>query len=109
PCGLLSLLALVAAMASRADAAPVELAVPAGDLASLVRQLGDEEFVIRETAAEKLTKIGLAARAALEEGSKDSDREIRYRCERILAQVRQLDFAHRIEAFSNDRDSDNDH
>jgi HEAT repeat protein len=108
-CGLPSLVALMALLVSPAGAAPAALAVPAGELASLVKQLGDEEFVVRETAAEKLTKIGLAAREALEEGSKDSDREIRYRCERILAQVRQLDFAQRIEAFSHDRDSDNDH
>lgn len=77
--------------------------------ALLVRQLGDEEFAVRETAAEKLTKLGLAARPELEEGAKDSDREVRYRCERILAQVRQFDLALRIEAFSNDRDSENDH
>lgn len=75
----------------------------------LVKQLGDEEFTVRETAAEKLTRLGLAARPELEEGTKDADREIRYRCERILAQVRQFDFALRIEAFSNDRNSENDH
>src|SRR5687767_14847351 len=72
PCGLTSLVALMALVVSGVRAAPVELAVPAGELASLVKQLGDEEFVVRETAAEKLTKIGLSAREALEEGSKDS-------------------------------------
>lgn len=120
-CGLFVPLALIGlASPAQTAAAPADpsasKATAVADAASigrevalLVKQLGDEEYVVRETAAEKLTKIGLPARAALEVGSKDADREIRYRCERILALVRQTDFAQRLEAFSTDRDSDNDH
>lgn len=65
----------------------------------LVEQLGDEQFAIREQATDQLLRIGLPAQAALSEGSRHVDREVRYRCERILLQIRQLDFDQRLEQF----------
>jgi hypothetical protein len=70
---------------------------------ALVRQLGDEQFSAREAATEKLIKIGLPATSALEEGRKDADREIRYRSERVLSIVREMDFQQRLDAFARGR------
>lgn len=109
---VLGLLVAIGALCQIGRAAPNEPpAKPSLDSATmlLVKQLGDEAYAVREAAAEKLTRLGLAARGELEAGIKDTDREIRYRCERILDEVRQFDFAQRLEAFSNDRNSDNDH
>ncbi len=75
---------------------------------ALVRQLGDEQFSVRESATEKLIKIGLSATKALEEGTKDADREIRYRSERVLSIVRELDFQQRLDAFARSEVAEQD-
>lgn len=71
---------------------------------ALVAQLGDDEFAVRERATDELVKLGLAALPALEEGRKLADREIRYRCRRIDALVRENDFQRRLEAFARNQD-----
>lgn len=70
---------------------------------ALVQELGDEQFSIRERATSRLIEMGLPAREALEEGRQHADREIRYRCERILAIVDELDFQRRLAAFAAGR------
>ncbi len=79
------------------------------DIARLIRQLGDERFSLREAATEKLIEIGLPVLGAVEQATESPDREIRYRSERILAIVRQLDFQRRLEAFAANRDSGEDY
>jgi hypothetical protein len=74
----------------------------------LVRQLGDEQFSVRERATTSLIRMGLLARDALEEGRNHADREIRYRCERILSIVGELDFEHRLDAFAAHRSDGDD-
>ncbi len=74
----------------------------------LVQQLGDEHFSIRERATSQLIELGLPARQALEEGRQHADREIRYRCERILATVSELDFQRRLAAFAAGRSDGED-
>jgi len=69
----------------------------------LVQDLGDEQFSIRERATTQLIEMGLPAREALQEGRQHADREIRYRCERILAIVEELDFQRRLAAFAAGR------
>jgi hypothetical protein len=73
-------------------------------IAELVKQLGSDEFTIRESATEALTQIGLPAFAALEAAGKNPDREIRYRSQRILGLIRQLDMQRRLEAFLAGKD-----
>jgi len=70
---------------------------------ALVQDLGDEQFSLRERATSQLIEMGLPAREALEEGRQHADREIRYRCERILAIVEELDFQRRLAAFAAGR------
>ena len=71
----------------------------------LVEQLGHGEFTQREAATQRLLEIGLPAAAALERGQDHADREIRYRCARVLTRVRQRQRRHRLAAFVAYRDS----
>ncbi len=84
---------------------PAEESEPAllAESVSLVLQLGDEEFANRERATTRLIEIGLPALSALEQGCDYPDREIRFRCERILVIVRELDFQRRLTAFATGR------
>jgi hypothetical protein len=90
-------------MASAADAPPKT------DAEQLVEQLGDVEFGVRERATNQLVALGLPALDALRAGAEHPDREIRYRSQRILAIVQDLDFESRLEAFIADRDSERDY
>jgi hypothetical protein len=71
---------------------------------ALVAQLGDEEFAVRENATDELVSLGLSALPALDEGRTHIDREIRYRCRRIDAVVRENDFQRRLEAFARNKE-----
>ena len=73
-------------------------------IAALILQLGNDEFTVRESASEELTQIGLPAFDALEAAAKNPDREIRYRSQRILGVVRQVDMQRRLEAFLAGKD-----
>jgi hypothetical protein len=73
------------------------------EAASLVEQLGGEEFSVRERATTRLIEMGLAAKQAVEAGRTHPDREIRYRCERIFQIVGELDFQRRLTAFTSGR------
>ncbi len=78
-----------------------EMAVQA---ARLVALLGDESFAARERATSQLIEIGWPARTALLAGKQHLDREIRYRCRRILALIDEIDFDRRLAAFAAGRD-----
>jgi hypothetical protein len=75
-------------------------------IAALITQLGNDEFTLREKAAEELTGIGVPAFAALEAAGKHPDREIRFRSQRILGRIRQLDMQRRLEAFLAGKDEE---
>lgn len=92
--------AAVAAETAQSDEDSRALAI------ELVKQLGDQQFAQRERATEQLVNLSLPAIPALEEGRKHPDREIRYRSERILAIVREVDFQRRLAAFATNHDSD---
>ncbi len=85
-------------------AAPPPVTDPAELALRLVELLGDESFATREQATSRLIEIGWPARAALLAGKRHPDREIRYRCRRILARIDQLDFDRRLAAFATGHD-----
>lgn len=65
----------------------------------LVKQLGDDQFVRRELAMARLIEIGTPAIAAVEEGVRSLDREVRYRSQRILSILRRAERTRQIAAF----------
>lgn len=69
------------------------------EVARLVRELGDDDFQTREKASEELTRIGFNAEGALKDAAKNTDREIRYRAQRILTSIEKLEFEKRLERF----------
>lgn len=74
-----------------------------------VMKLGHQQYSIREHASEKLLRAGAIALPALERGSRHADREIRFRCERILSVVRENELTTRLDAFLNDHDPQRDY
>lgn len=71
----------------------------------LVERLGDEQFAVREQATHDLLRMGVPAHSSLEAGTRHLDREVRYRCQRILILVRQVDLENRLQAFLKDAGS----
>jgi hypothetical protein len=78
------------------------------DVKGLIAQLGNAKFAIRKSAGEKLARIGLPAYQALEEATRDGDREIRYRAEKVLSVIRQNDLNRRLTIFLASLDSPED-
>jgi hypothetical protein len=81
----------------------------AATIKRLVDGLGSDEFAERESATEQLSRIGLPAFKAVEEASQHSDREVRYRAERILVRIRQLDLQRRLDAFLRGSEATDDY
>lgn len=54
----------------------------------LVRQLGDEDFSVREKASKELVRLGAVAARALEEASRSDDAEVRRRARSCLKQLK---------------------
>ena len=71
----------------------------------LVDQLGHGEFARREVATNRLLEIGTLALGQLERGQQHVDREVRYRCERIVARVNLERRRRRLAAFLVYQDS----
>jgi hypothetical protein len=78
-------------------------------VAALIKQLGSDEFSSRERATEQLTKLGLAAYKPLQAAADSPDREVRYRAERILGTIRELDLKRRLEAFLKGQEQEDDY
>jgi hypothetical protein len=76
---------------------------------ALVRQLGDRSFRIREQASRELLKMRLAARQAVEEGTKDKDPEVRRHCRQLLPELLRADLFERIDGLVADREGKNRH
>lgn len=90
---------LVPVQVSVADFPAGKAEADAAQIASLIRDLGSDRFQIREAASDRLARIGLPAFAALEEATRHTDREIRFRAERILILIRKNDLERRLAAF----------
>ena len=68
--------------------APVVPKRLSGQIAALIRQLGDESWEKREEAMEKLKDLGYLARPQLQEAAQQSkDPEIRRRAEKLLSEI----------------------
>jgi hypothetical protein len=65
-------------------------ASPRATAGQLVGQLGDVSYQQLERASRQLLRIGLEARAALDDGMRNPDAEIAFRCRRLWDEVRLL-------------------
>jgi hypothetical protein len=65
----------------------------------LVEHLGSPSFSQRTRAMNRLLQLGPAAIAPLEEASRSRNREVRFRSQRLLESVRELEFERQLEAF----------
>ncbi len=75
----------------------------------LVQQLGHEEFAMREQAAAGLIELQINSETALRAGMLSQNREIRYRCGKLLGVVLDLDLQHRFELFKESTDPEQDY
>ena len=105
------LLLVAAALAvQEALLAPCQAAgQPAEQADQLVRELGDASFRVRERATRQLIELGVPAKAALMQGLKSSDAEIRERCRRVLVGVLEEDYQARVDRFEADRQGAQEH
>jgi hypothetical protein len=71
-------------------------------LGELVRYLGDNDYQVREQASRELFEIGLPAKEALLEGTKNTDPEIRRRCRDLLPEILEADRQAKLAAFIAD-------
>lgn len=76
---------------------------------SLVRQLGDESFEVREKATLALLELGRDAEDALRQGLTDSDAEVRSACASVLQRVLRRDREARLQSFLKEPDDRKDH
>ncbi len=71
-----------------AGAAPMADSEPAAQtqarIAAAINELGDDRFIVRKLASQRLWRMGLAAEPALREAARSRDREVRNRAQRIL-------------------------
>jgi hypothetical protein len=91
------------------DGLPIPDAKAVGEINELIGQLGDESYAVRESATERILEYGLAALKLVQEGAKNPDREVRYRCERLQVVLRDMDLQRRLEAFAADLKGERDH
>lgn len=90
---------------SAADATSPETHPSDPRIASLIRQLGDPQFSIRQQATRELQAIGPSCKEALTQALHHPDAEVRLRAQRILVNVLEADFTARLEAFALDTES----
>ncbi len=75
---------MIAALFFALSSFVVPVAEPTPDPAELVKQLGGENFAEREAAGAELRKLGAKAEAAIRDGLKSDNPEVRARCEKLL-------------------------
>ncbi|MEQ8786811.1 MAG: HEAT repeat domain-containing protein [Pirellulaceae bacterium] len=73
---------------------------------TLIRELGDTDFSVREKAADSLASQGMAAETALREAMRDPDLEIRLRAGEILSRIYNDDLDRRLTEFINSKDEE---
>ena len=71
----------------------------------LVKQLGHPRFAVRESAGKKLVEFGESAVAALEDGARSDDLEIRYRSAAVLRSLKDETWSSRSAAYVTGRES----
>jgi hypothetical protein len=107
-CGLAAAVLLVSSPhLSASDQRPTDRAADqatAERIEALVRDLGSDQFGVRERASRDLVEMGIVTRAALERAVTSPDAEVRVRAREILTTVSETDFQERLEAFSADYD-----
>jgi hypothetical protein len=74
------------------------------DVKTLVAQLGDEAFSIRESATNQLIRQGPAAKAELLVAAKDPDAEVRSRARQVLEKIVAAERKRQLQAFRDDFD-----
>ncbi len=84
---IIPLLAVLVLGAQPAPPAPTP-----DEIARAVRQLGDDEYIVREKASDFLWRAGAAAGAALRDATKNADPEVARRAEAVLARFARADF-----------------
>jgi hypothetical protein len=77
--------------------------------AELVKQLGNPKYAVREAAAKRLLELGPSAVAAISEGTKATDEEVRNRCIALLPQAKAVEWKRRSAAFLADADAKQKH
>jgi hypothetical protein len=74
-----------------------------------VGQLASDSFRQRQQAERELAALGVPAKAALMQGLKSADAEVRERCRRLLVVVLEQDYQARVDAFAADAQGSTDH
>jgi hypothetical protein len=69
-----------------------------------VHQLGDDDYLVRKEAADRLAATGSAARAALARVADGADPEIRSTARRLLTLIDDTEFNRRLSEFASDVD-----
>lgn len=109
----LSLLLASSALAVESSPDPKRLAIPAADTLKaqeLVRQLGSDDFVDREAAHERLSKMGRLAKPTLSNAvATNPDPEVRSRCRELLPKAAAEDMKARLDTFLADADGKFEH
>jgi outer membrane protein assembly factor BamB len=85
-------------------AAPAAAPTPPAEVLAFVRRLGDDSFVNRQQAAQRLLEIGMPAKPALLAGLQDRDADVRRSCRRLLEDIGNADLRQRLAAFVADPD-----
>jgi hypothetical protein len=70
---------------------------------ALVRDLGSSDFIAREGAQKELAKLGTAALAAIRGGLQSADPEVKRRCELLITQIDDAEWARKAAAYVADR------
>lgn len=103
-----ALSAVIPVWSEEAEIAELD-AKAAAEVRTLIEKLGHESYAVREAASDKILTFGLPAMQLVEQGAKNPDREIRYRCERLRVTLREIDLQRRLDAFAADVEGEKDH
>ena len=107
---MLAILAATSMVAAATVPAPGDqTAYDRQQIAELVGRLGDRSFRVRETATRTLMTVGVPAKEELLRALSGPDAEVRHRARLILAQVLELDWKQRLDAFIEDVHGAHDH
>ena len=109
----LPLLFALAVPAAGSSPDPKRLAVPPEDMLKaqeLVRQLGSDDFPVRESAHDRLAKMGRLAKPALGTAlASNPDPEVRSRCRELMPRAAAADLKARLATFLADTDGKFEH
>jgi hypothetical protein len=102
---LLLTAALVAADPKPGDAGTPEYK----KAAELVQQLGHPQYAVREEAAKQLVEMGHAALAALHDGARSDDVEVRNRAAALVPRAKAVEWKRRADAYLADTEGKQKH